>query len=670
MKTLVFKEWRENVNLAALGLLIYTLLLVILWRGYVEEATRLMQPLADSDLVSSTGWFCGIFGAVLGWLQIHNERRPDLWAFLLHRPLTRTQIFLGKTLAGLGLYAVAVGAPLLSYIMWVRWPGHVAAPFEPTMLRPVMAYVLIGIVFYFAGMLTGLRQARWYVSRALGLGMGLLVSVLVMVWPEFWQGLLVIVIGGGLLATAAWGGFQSHGYYRGQPLAGRAALTFALIPATAFAVLVAVVTLGNFLSKAKEPPPWSEYAVTKDGAILKVTRAKGQAMEIVDLEGKPFLDPKTGRMPERSDFRRHCAKLGGVELRREDVKDVPLWLGRDLLSAAGWRATADTLWYYWRPLGRLVGYDIATRRCIGSLGPEGFARDLTGRGDRFSRPNGGGESRTLHTATTVYRLDLEKRATVPLFTTTSDDPILATSETTFNDHDWEYMMVLTKRFLHLLTPEGQAVWKVAYEPKGPAYNEFDIYFLESPGQFVLWRAPSYEASVQANWKLPVYVSRIARDQGVVKSIELPTLPNDEPGPEPMQKVLAAVMPPAVMMTLPHLYVSWWSRVLPRELLPLSLAVAAVLCVPIGWWLGRRYRFTLGAQVGWAVFYVLFGVPGLLAFLCVQEWPARVPCPNCKRQRLVGGAQCEHCGADFAPPERTGTEVFVPLGAKVEVAGQG
>ena len=173
-------------------------------------------------------WFGGIFGAVLGWLQIFNERRPDLWAFLLHRPMTRTEIFLGKTLAGLGLYAVVVGVPLLVFIGWARWPGHVAAPFELRMLRPLAACILTGVVFYFAGMLTGLRQARWYASRALGLGMALIVCLLMQFRPVWWEGFLVAFIGGAILMVAAWGGFQTHGYYRSQPAWGKAALTFAV----------------------------------------------------------------------------------------------------------------------------------------------------------------------------------------------------------------------------------------------------------------------------------------------------------------------------------------------------------------------------------------------------------------------------------------------------------
>ncbi len=111
MKALVLKEFRENLKLAALGLVIYTVLLVraVSW-VYRRRRAACRNRWLDWDLMWSTAWFCGIFGAVLGWLQIHNERRPDLWAFLMHRPVTRTEIFLGKTLAGLGLYAVVVGA--------------------------------------------------------------------------------------------------------------------------------------------------------------------------------------------------------------------------------------------------------------------------------------------------------------------------------------------------------------------------------------------------------------------------------------------------------------------------------------------------------------------------------------------------------------------------------
>jgi hypothetical protein len=96
-------------------------------------------------------------------------------------------------------------------------------------------------------------------------------------------------------------------------------------------------------------------------------------------------------------------------------------------------------------------------------------------------------------------------------------------------------------------------------------------------------------------------------------------------------------------------------------MPYSLA-AALACIPVGWWLGRRYQFPFKAHLAWTVFYLLWGIPGLLTFLCVQEWPALEACPNCKKLRVVDREKCGHCGAAFAPPEKNGTEIFAPLEA--------
>ena len=94
-----------------------------------------------------------------------------------------------------------------------------------------------------------------------------------------------------------------------------------------------------------------------------------------------------------------------------------------------------------------------------------------------------------------------------------------------------------------------------------------------------------------------------------------------------------------------------------KLVLLSLACAALVWVPVGWWLGRRYSFSLAANLRWALFHLLFGLPGFLAFLSVQEWPARCPCPKCRKPRVVDREQCEHCGAGFSAAELTGTEIF-------------
>ena len=662
MKALVQKELRENMRLAALGLVVHTLMLVQQYREYVAAPTNMSQPLANPEILWSTAWFCGIFGAVLGWLQVHNERRPDLWAFLIHRPMTRTGIFLGKVAAGLGLYALVAGLPLLGFILWARLPGHVAAPFELAMLRPVAAYALVGILYYFAGMLGDLRQARWYASRVVGVGLAVVVSFLVSANPELWQSLLIILVGAAILATAVWGGFQSDGHYRSQPAVGKAALTSALMGGCLIIAFVAAMLVSNFFPRRHFSGTSSNYFMATNGSVLKWTQGVDQPPEVVDLEGKPLLDEKTGKPIDRNALNRWHAGGISLDVEPEGRPGDRTWIQRDLTRAFAWRTTQDTLWYYWSRYGRLVGYDIATRRCIGSLGPRGFAVDLAGGGDRFSDGRTSTGIRTLRTASTVFQVDLENRATSALFTTSADDPILAKNEIVNADNGWQYTMVVTRQLVHLLTAEGKPVLQTPYDPVRANSTVFRWYLLEPPGQFALWLSPGGRWDEEARAKHPGHVMWIARDQGVLKSIDLPALPMPHYVPRFQEELLSVVTPPALLATLPVTHVWVWGTGIPRELLLLSCAGAILVCLPVGLWLGRRYQFSIAALAGWAVFHLLFGVPGLLAFLSVQEWPAREPCPNCKRLRLVDRPQCARCGADWPPPEKTGTEVFAPLQA--------
>ena len=160
MKALIQKELRELVKAAVLGLVILALFLLQDYHAYARAMRELAlggagaggySPLAEGGLLNETFYFCAILGAVLGWLQIHNERRGDLWSFLVHRPVTRTQIFLAKIAAGAGLYVLAAGAPLAAFILWGIIPGHIAAPFEWAMLLPILARFLVGLVVRLRG---------------------------------------------------------------------------------------------------------------------------------------------------------------------------------------------------------------------------------------------------------------------------------------------------------------------------------------------------------------------------------------------------------------------------------------------------------------------------------------------------------------------------------------
>ncbi len=89
------------------------------------------------------------------------------------------------------------------------------------------------------------------------------------------------------------------------------------------------------------------------------------------------------------------------------------------------------------------------------------------------------------------------------------------------------------------------------------------------------------------------------------------------------------------------------------LLFLSAAISGLAC----FLLARRYAFSLGGCIGWALAGLLFGAVGVVLMLCIHQWPARVGCPACGRQRRVDRDLCEHCGAPHALPALDGTEIF-------------
>lgn len=686
MKTIFQKEWRENFKLAILAFVILGLALAQEYRTCITYFTELglggtswqpenAQPLLASGVLFEVKMICGIFGAILGWLQIHNERHRDLRAFLIHRPISRTKIFFGKVLAGLCVYAAGAGLPLLGFIIMVRIPGHFPVPFVWTMALPIVALFLSGLVFYFAGLLTSIREARWYVSRGLGLGAGLLLWVIISRVPDFWRVLIYWVPAVVIVGIAAWGSFISNGYYEGQPKAGQRALTASLM--LGCFLVMSFVTLLLLSMRSNEVGSWTNYQMGKNGTIYKLTRDTGKPVVISDLNGVTLIDKSTGRAMLQNDFYKLTASEN--RLQPDFETNIPTFYAyRGFAYSANyfclWRQTQDTLWY-WCPNGRLWAYDMASRRFIGSMGPSGFAQGLTTGPDHFTRLEsqyGYGyyyqyyPARTLMTDTAVYQLDYNNRTSRPFFTTTNSERIGDALDISMDMGSWDYTLVVTRDFVYILKPDGQTLCQVPYEPKYPSYTEVQVNFLQPTNQFAFWFSPSYATNSLMHWKLPTHIVWAEGSSKITKSLDLPS---DERTWKAswIERLPELVMPPVGLFITSFLYqgnVLWeWKYYFTHNLAYILMPFGgAIICVGVGWWLGRRYHFTGQSQLKWAVFHLCFNLPGLLAFLCVQEWPAREACPNCKKLRLVDRKKCEYCEAEFAPPAKNGTEIF-------EVAGK-
>jgi len=163
MRAIIWTELRENLKWAVLVLIITWLAVAIAltFREFMEY-----KPANFWFGPGNVGFTLGaaLGGLLLGIFQVVFESGKNSWAFLVHRPLSRTGIFLAKAISGLGLLYLAAGTPLF-FMALCGLTGHWAAPFSAAMALPAVLDILSGAVYYFAGMMIALRCARWYGSR-------------------------------------------------------------------------------------------------------------------------------------------------------------------------------------------------------------------------------------------------------------------------------------------------------------------------------------------------------------------------------------------------------------------------------------------------------------------------------------------------------------------------
>jgi len=648
MKEIIRKELRENLKLALPVFLVLTAFLMFAaWDGG--------NVLANEFLLRITSVFYAVFGAALGWLQIHHERPRDLWAFLVHRPITRTGIFFAKIIAGLLLYAVSISLPMVGYIIWAQVPGNVGAPFEWAMVVPDCGCFVLGIVWYFAGMLTSLSQARWYASRGLGLAAAFPLHAIALAFPGlliYWQFDLALLLPVALLATAVWGSIRTDASYRGQPVPAKAALATVLACGSTAVIVLAFMFL-SFVFHQRQDSQY--YAVTKDGEVFHVTARNSDPAIITDLSGARLKDPNTGRDMDIQEFNKLVRDGQGIPV---DLADAPHALA-DLSEPRGyfyltWRYADGILWH-WTRHGWLVGYDEHTRRLVASLGPSGPASGFPEPKDRFLRPTYVGNQitpRTLASASALYEIDLRNRSTKQIFTAAENDRIGGTKDVSDNA-----TVVVSRQSIHLLKADGKSLWQVPHDPEYRQPTFIRVFLLDATNQYALWIDSPRLQSQRLEGKIGRQMVWISADRGVIRRAELPAADPPRPADALWDKLFSFFVPPEFPFIKPLLFRFALLRVpIQWNLVRMGL-VSAALCAAAGWLIGSRYHFPVRTKLAWAGFHLLAGFPGLLVFLSVYEWPAREACPNCKRLRTVDRQQCEHCGADFAPPQKDGTEIF-------------
>ncbi|HVC93011.1 MAG TPA: hypothetical protein VND64_04935 [Pirellulales bacterium] len=180
IRAIVNKEVRETWAYAALALGLSAACVCRqtgLWSGFLNLilswvpglSEKALLPFIQSGFGATFGLIAFALAMTLGFRQSAWEGSQGTALYLLHLPLPRRTYFLTKLSTGIGLQLATMSLPIVWYACWAALPGTHPAPFEWSMIDPVMRLLQLAPLVYLGAFASGIRTARWIGSRLLPL---------------------------------------------------------------------------------------------------------------------------------------------------------------------------------------------------------------------------------------------------------------------------------------------------------------------------------------------------------------------------------------------------------------------------------------------------------------------------------------------------------------------
>ncbi|HSI11338.1 MAG TPA: hypothetical protein VK961_04810 [Chthoniobacter sp.] len=378
MKTIIWKELRENLKWAALAILCLTLAQTF---ALYQQRDNVSSIDSNVTLCSSAYLLVGLVGCVivgagLGILQILPEQNRDRWAALLHRPISRSTLFLGKVAAGLLLYLLATLIPLLVSVVYVAMPGQFPTPFIPGMIVPAASNVALGVAFYSLALLVSLTRGRRFGRRALLVLSVLPLFVFHFLTPWIFLPPLVLSL---LLLTAACGVMSGNGSVRSGFVTARFGFNLVMVFAVESALvllLLAVIILSQLGHQDSADSVTRHFVVSREGKVLLNHYAGGSFKNLTELDGTSITDERyTGNEAGANliypSFLTSNLKSELVFSQAEIGSGPPREAQNYLEVVQGTQGEGE-YWYYLVGKNYFVGYDKLNRRPAGICDRDGF----------------------------------------------------------------------------------------------------------------------------------------------------------------------------------------------------------------------------------------------------------------------------------------------------------
>jgi hypothetical protein len=660
MRAVLLKELRENAKWSGA---IFVVILMVVYGLMRRRNPYMMYALAEPPMLM----FVPLVGLLFGVVQSLFETKADNWAFVVHRPASRRQIFVAKSVAGLVLLYGALGLPCLIAAAWAARPGNLRITFAWPMLLPSLALVLSSGCYYFVGMIVTLRGARWWGTRLLPVAFAISCSLGILVATEFWQAAIVVMVCCLIGATAAYETFATAGA-ADSGFVGRLALGTTLSIGSV-SLGIGVVAFSIIFQSTRS---WSWWRLDNDGNVLRVTttlHGNERTSEVSDPSGR--------RIPE----------LSGVDL------DDPFFANRfvrfetTLLDERLIEWPISVIYYgngYRYPAGTVVGlpragkfgvrmpyacqfnmsnriievYDSGSRRLFGTVGPGGFSPGRTVPKEQFPgtllNPDSQRNTHTLAFNSSVYWMELDRRRVRKIYSATTEDPVVAATE--LAPQSDPTVLIGTRKHLYVLRPSGEVISTATLNPN---LNDSFCSVAMLPNRHVVsWTGPMSPTEPRHPAVVELTTDPIAQ---VVKRTETPKYQSFESLTLPRTVALALVYPPAAVPVFRYWQWSWLLELGPQRgrLFQWSALASGVLSCVLAILLARRYGNRYWGVAGWALIALALGPAGIVALVGLNEMPAREGCAVCGGSRWAGRLLCPRCAADLEPPAAEGLEIFEP-----------
>ena len=698
MKTILWKELRENARWVPLGAVAMIAILVYHWRGHglIFDQQRGLSYLVG--LVASS------IAVALGLLQCWPDQRPAACALLLHRGITANAAFWGKLVASLLLYVAAVYLPLLGMAIFIVVGGLEHRAASPGALLPSAFISVVAYCFWPVGFLVLQRDARFIGSRMLpAVPAALLLFCCSIADEYFWVAISLAAMGLVAFVLMARSVFINSTHVATR--IGRAALAVVIT----IALLSGVIFVGSTIESHR-----------RHQAYARGESPHRQYLVQLGPDGRAWLT--------RSDY---SWSNGGYQVDQAvkltvggSVRDQLQPVAEDWERPQGWRLHTSLRYNHLHGLGQRFLH-FATAAISGSAGdfqrywifdskadvilvyrysiygysmfrpwqlearllppgPTGSFGEVRQWVDAWGRSDKAGDA-TLVCSTGVYRIPGNGSDVETVYRVPTSSRIVGVSMPGWNPEAPQPLGMMLK--LHdrvvLLESKLDAEAVPQAKPLG-AFSGIDESFateillpneLATAATISIARHPndprSYLGLVHGGtvnnrsiaWMQFDDRGQIERQEHYEEDLTSATAYE--------QKLVAALIPPglwavgvATAAVASEDY-SWvenarqHTRAKPFDVAMMAflLALQPMLGIPLAMWAVRRRKLDKRQTRTWIWWAFLMGPAGSLAILAVYPRIALEPCTHCQHPTRLALTSCEHCDHSLDEIPKTGIEIF-------------